>query len=220
MSEMERHKLIWSMYDGAMREAQHFNVLQSGYRKLGAGWLLAVFSATGFLLFPEGNEIHSKSAYYYLAILGLVSSAGVIALWVIDMLAYHHLLMASFSAGKKLEDDNQWLPPIRRNMDKLTRFWTITNKVYLFYMVGATTCLTLSAASTFVIMCPDQFPNTLNSKIFMIVAILSFIIIGLFLYLGGRILVGNIESSYEDIEVRPISLHKIPPATLSKYSEI
>lgn len=151
------HKLIWSMYEEMGRAERHFNGLQAGYRKLVAGWILALFGALGFLLYPSNISVtaNESMSMTFIFALGLVAFAGITALWILDLLVYHRLLLAYFFAGEDLETANHWLPPVRTNMLKLNEKWPVMHKVIVFYVVSLAICAGISIGAVMQLLQPD-----------------------------------------------------------------
>jgi hypothetical protein len=116
----------WQCLQEITQSEHHFNTIESKYRALVSTWLLATFGGMGFIAtadlpFPQGSAIFA---------IALAGSLGVQLIWVVDLLAYHHLLSAYFLEGLRIEARHPELPQVRWNM------WQqgiVERRVKLFY---------------------------------------------------------------------------------------
>src|SRR5438874_459210 len=121
-------QLIWDMYLALVQECHHFNALESTYRTLASTWLLAAFAGIGYIL----TSVHAGTE---LLISGLsaAGAAGIVLLWVLDMLVYHRLLGAAFSEQLGFEERHSWLPQVAHEMVEM-HGGDIVAKVVWFYI--------------------------------------------------------------------------------------
>lgn len=130
--EEQAFERIWRVLEEIGTQERHFNTLQATYRGMASGWLLASFSAVGFVI--------SKSAAIDIEPLLLVSgislagSVGIALLWSLDLLVYHRLLDSCFIEGLILEDRYSWLPPLRHNMMNTQKEEGVLFRVVGFYI--------------------------------------------------------------------------------------
>jgi hypothetical protein len=111
----------------------HFNNLQTGYRKLASTWLLAAFGACGYML-KSGSDISSFDKWYFVFGICIAASLGLSVLWMMDLKVYQKLLGAFFFQGVLLElEYYQWLPPFRINTVRSQKTGEIRSKVQYFY---------------------------------------------------------------------------------------
>lgn len=110
------------------RSEQHFNALEGEYRKLASAWLLGAFAGMGFV--ASSHELPLPAGPLILSI-ALGASLGIQLLWVVDLLAYHRLLLAYFLEGIRLERAHPQLPQVRSNMLKQG---SVGRLVRLFYL--------------------------------------------------------------------------------------
>lgn len=106
--------LAWERLKELRAGEQHFNELKSGCRALASGWLLAAFGAMGFLLTQSVPA--DLPVEVLILCVGLAGSAGLLLLWVLDLLVYHRLLDAYFSAAREIELAHPGLPQVRGRM--------------------------------------------------------------------------------------------------------
>lgn len=145
---------IVSLYECCLEQERHFNLLQSGYRKLSSTWLLGNFAAIGFLLNSD-DIARTISPTLAIVFVGMMSSIGIAMLWALDLLVYHRLLNANFAEAFRLETDHLWLPRTHYNMyyDALTHGYL--PRVVLFYILGV--CVPLVVSLAFLISFVQQF---------------------------------------------------------------
>ena len=138
---MERYNLIWSMCENIGEIERHFNGLQAGYRKLAAGWVLALFIVIGFVVFSQRGKLNENfdCLLPFVSALGVVAFIGILIIWIIDLGVYHRLLLGVFYAGKRLEEDNKWLPAIHHNMSALGP--NVMRNIMSFYVFAASLAL-------------------------------------------------------------------------------
>jgi len=105
---------VWKLVTEIGVQERHFNGLQSTYRYMASAWLLATFGAMGFAL----TQKIAVAIDYELLLAGmaLAGCAGIVLLWILDMLVYQRLLDACFVEGLILEKQHSWLPSLRSNM--------------------------------------------------------------------------------------------------------
>lgn len=145
MSTQENHDSfdnIWKIVAEIGTTERHFNDLQSKYRTLASTWLLAAFSAMGFIV----SEVIEINVEKELLISGIAIAAliGIMLLWVIDLLVYHRLLDSCFIEGLILEEKYSWLPPIRHNMMATMQGEGVLLRVVGFYIAMAAVLILIS----------------------------------------------------------------------------
>jgi hypothetical protein len=128
---------------------RHFNELQSRYRTLTSTWLLGAIAAIGFILTQDLNISVDRSLL--VAAIGLAGACGVGLLWNLDLMVYHRLLEAVFSAGQEFESKHwQQLPQIRDAMYKAMDSHGVVPRVIFFYL-GTAGSLLLVAIVAFTV---------------------------------------------------------------------
>ncbi|WP_188793773.1 hypothetical protein [Dyella nitratireducens] len=109
---------------------RHFNSLQSEYRKLASGWMLAALGALGWIHAHPTPSENAKIAFT----LAIGSAIGVFVLWVLDQKIYHRLLEGSFKSAMAIEEQFHLgceLP--HKNMEELVGKGEVARKAKLFY---------------------------------------------------------------------------------------
>lgn len=115
---------------------QHFNSLESEYRKLASTWLLAALGACGYIL-TQQTKGTLFDPWLLVSVVCLLASTGIFVLYILDLRVYHQLLDAFFVAGLKLEVENRdWVPPVRVNMMRLQDMKGTTKRVLYFYFTS------------------------------------------------------------------------------------
>lgn len=141
----ETFERVWKIVSEIFVEERHFNDLQSRYRTMASTWLLASFSAIGFVI---SKVIHIGIPRELLtsgiAVAGLI---GIMLLWILDLLVYHRLLDSCFIEGLILEEKYSWLPPFRHNMMATMKGEGVLFRVVGFY-IGMVTILVLVAGGS------------------------------------------------------------------------
>jgi hypothetical protein len=127
------------LFDRVMRiteqignKEEHFNNLQTGYRKLASTWLLGAFAACGYVLKSDSDIPFDK--WYFVFGICAAASGGLAILWMMDLKVYQKLLGAFFRQGVILElEYYRWLPPARINILRSQKTGKIQSKVQYFY---------------------------------------------------------------------------------------
>jgi hypothetical protein len=110
---------------------RHFNQLGSQYRLLASTWLLAALGAIGYVLTAEHLVV---PAINIIVLITLAGSAGILLLWVIDLLVYHRLLDANFLEGLRIESRFDELPQVRYAMwQQFSTGFGVTTLVRVYY---------------------------------------------------------------------------------------
>jgi hypothetical protein len=118
----------------ALSESERsFNELQSGYRRIASLWLLAVFSAAGYVLSTK-LEV-SVDRFLLIGLICAAGTLGLLLLWSMDLLVYHRLLDSYFLEGLVMERKCLWLPPIRHNMVASQQGVGVLVRVVRFYTI-------------------------------------------------------------------------------------
>lgn len=122
----------------------HFNNLQAKYRTMASGWLLATFSAIGFVIVN-----HIENGFELLIVAGIAAAGciGIVLLWVVDLLVYHRLLDSCFIEGLILEELYPWLPPFRNNMMKTQKGEGVLFRIVGFYLGPIVLLILVAGAS-------------------------------------------------------------------------
>ena len=125
---------------------EHFNKLQTDYRKLASTWLLASLGASGYVL-KSSAEIQFDYWYIIFGIC-LAASAGILILWMMDLKVYQKLLASFFKEGFYLEMQHyEWLPPFRINIVMSQKSGEIQSKVQYYYFSSITILLLLGTVA-------------------------------------------------------------------------
>ena len=123
---------LWNTYRELGEMERHFGNAQSRYRALASTWMLAAMAGIGFVL-EKQLEILPKELI--VGMIGIITSAGLCLLWVVDLLVYQRLLDAAYIEGKSLETAQPWLPQVRNNMRRLLGGKGL-RLITMFYMVS------------------------------------------------------------------------------------
>jgi len=137
---------VWALAKELNGREKHFNDLQSRYRTLASTWLLAAFGGIGFVLSTK-LEAPISSQLIVMSI-ALAGSAGIMLLWVLDVLVYHDLLVAGYVLGKQLEEVFTWIPPVRKSFRELTQGPAVRWYIAAFYISGITILCLIAAVSS------------------------------------------------------------------------
>lgn len=129
---------VWKILQALDERERHFNNLQTRYRALASTWLLASFTGIGFLFttrleVSDGLNLQQTDLAIFVAVAGQV---GLSLLWVLDLLVYHDLLVASYAIGSNLEKRFDWLPPIRKNFSRLRDPQKVRWRIAQYYLGG------------------------------------------------------------------------------------
>lgn len=131
-NETRDAQFVWNVITEIGEQERHFNNLESEYRKLASTWLLAFFTAIGFILGTDAIVMKE----FFIAGISLAGAVGIFLLWIIDLLVYHRLLHACFEEGKRLEESNFWLPRMRTRMTTSVKGGDVTPRIIWFYIIG------------------------------------------------------------------------------------
>jgi len=135
----------WELYQEIGTSERHFNNLEHQYRLLASTWLLGTFAAVGYILTNVGAKPDDWLGSYrelIVAAIAFAGATGITLVWILDLRVYQQLLQSYFLAGLDLEDQHEWLPPIRHNMRRTQKRGTVVVNVAWFY-IGCTTILLL-----------------------------------------------------------------------------
>jgi hypothetical protein len=138
---------IYDHYWKFVESERHFNGIQADIRKLASAWILASFAAIALLLKSDPNVKWLVSPSVLVGVISLMSSLGLMVLWINDQLVYQRLLDCGFATALKMEYDHPELPPVRILMmssakkkgmsNWMTYFYTIPMWVYLAITMAA-----------------------------------------------------------------------------------
>ena len=132
-------------------QERHFNTLQGTYRGMASAWLLASFTAIGFVMSKTINiGIDPELLVAGIALAGCV---GIALLWVIDLLVYHRLLDSWFIEGLILEDRYPWLPPFRHNMMQTQKGEGVLFRIVGFYLGPVVLLIVVSGGALSLWLC-------------------------------------------------------------------
>lgn len=139
---------------------RHFNQIQSNYRTIASGWLLAAFTGVGYLLTHKGETSLSLPMPALIGGICLAVSIGVMLIWILDLKVYHRLLVACFDAGMELEVGRPYLADIRRRMD--ANKVSVRRGLYLFYIGALGIMFVVGIGAQFVLPYPPNDETGLN----------------------------------------------------------
>lgn len=130
-TDKELFERVMRLVEEITGQENHFNDLQTQYRKLASTWLLASFAACGYILKSSGLPYDE---WYFVFGICMAASVGLSILWMLDLTVYQRLLAAYFLQGVKLEFEYyQWLTPSRINIIRSQRTGEVTSKMQYFY---------------------------------------------------------------------------------------
>ncbi|TSJ44363.1 hypothetical protein FO440_09345 [Mucilaginibacter corticis] len=141
---------VMKLVDQIGDKEEHFNHLQTDYRKLASTWLLAAFGACGYCL--KSSAELSFDGWYIVFGICVAASMGLGILWLMDLKVYQTLLGAFFIQGVLLElKYDSWLPPIRINIVLSQKTGEIVSKVQYYYFLSMVSlqCLEIIAIWNF-----------------------------------------------------------------------
>lgn len=122
---------------------EHFNNLQTEYRKLASTWLLASLGACGYVI--KSAKSLPYDHWYFVFGICIAASAGISILWMLDLRVYQKLLGAFFKEGFFLEMQHyKWLPPFRINIIASQKTGEIISKVQYYYVASISVLMVLS----------------------------------------------------------------------------
>ncbi len=124
---------VWKLFSFIGEQESHFNNLQAKYRTLASAWLLAAFSAMGFVVSTK-ISIDVAPTELIVAAIAAAGAIGIWLLWIVDILVYHRLLDACFIEGLKLEKSCHWMPRFRHNMMNMLQGEGVLTNIVGFYL--------------------------------------------------------------------------------------
>lgn len=133
---------IVSLYISINTAEQNFNEIQSSYRRLASVWLLATFSAVGYIL--TNSLSLSIDENMLIGLILLSGGIGNLLIWLVDLLFYQRLLHSHFKEGLSLETAYK-LPKIRHKMISVLDGKGASFKLYLFYAIPASVMIASGA---------------------------------------------------------------------------
>lgn len=150
--EEKEFQRVWKLYSQCFKDKNHFNQIQSEYRKLASTWLLAAFGAIGYIMTIDITRARAVVGAWFdpllaISLVGLLAAIGIAMLWNLDLQVYHRLLQSSFCVGLDLEKRYPWLPPICHSMMVFARMRGVEGRVAWFYMVGIIVPIMISTFS-------------------------------------------------------------------------
>lgn len=141
---------VWEVICELRKAEEHFNGIKAQCRTLASTWLLAAFGAMGFLL-TQTLSVKIPTEVIVLAV-AFAASAGMLLLWMLDLLVYHRLLDASFTEARKLEEQYPDLPQVRGNMIA-SQSGGQTPNLLAWYYIGIISAPVLFAGALFSCWC-------------------------------------------------------------------
>ena len=136
---------VWKLVTEIGTQERHFNNIQSNYRTMASGWLLATFGGFGFAA-TQDFQIKIEREML-LAAIAFAGCAGIMLLWILDLLVYHRLLDSCFIEGLILERRHPWLPQIRNNMMATQKGQGVLFRVVGFYLMPAVMLLLVAGGA-------------------------------------------------------------------------
>ncbi len=161
----------WQQIKHFAEQERHFNTLQSEYRRMASGWLMAVFAGIGFMLKSE-FQAEGLSGYrpLFVAFIALAGIVGIFLLWMLDLLIYHRLLKAYTLAQEELERRHPDLPQVSLKIYNLLEYHGTLSRVQLFYIIPCVGLLLVSAAAMWLYLRPFGLAYWLSSTICYVLA--------------------------------------------------
>lgn len=158
-------------------QERHFNDLQTSYRNMASGWLLATFAAIGFVI--SQNIRVAVDPEFLIAVIAIAGWMGITLLWILDLLVYHRLLDSCFVEGLILEERYPWVPPFRHNMMNTQKGLGVLFRTVGFYLVPIVLLILIAggALSLWLYRAGHPFSALLLVTISVVLAFLSAIVI-------------------------------------------
>jgi hypothetical protein len=129
---------------------RHFNQIQNLFKGLSSTWFLAGFTAIGYLF---STNISSLPININLAasLVCLVVCTGILLFWMMDVLVYHKLLLATIETGENFKSKNSIneFIQLRENWKSYTSGFRVRNAMSIFYLVQ---CSILVVGATYFII--------------------------------------------------------------------
>ena len=142
-ADKDEFDVTWPLFQELSLDLRHFNGLQGHTRKMASTWLLASLAGVGFIYSRDpGLPVETDAAAAFIAGAGAV---GIALLWILDVLVYHELLIASDEAAGDLERQHAWIPRARQIYADLHLGRKVRLNISLFY-IGSMLLLTLVTA--------------------------------------------------------------------------
>jgi hypothetical protein len=133
-------------------QENHFNDLESNYRKLTSTWLLASLGACGYVLTAHLDV----DKWAIIAAIGASASLGIGVLWILDLDVYHRLLNCYFMQGLWLESQySDWLYPVRIEMILSQETKDVSAKVRYYYIISVSLLLVITVFAVWNIKIPS-----------------------------------------------------------------
>ena len=129
---------IATLYSEISSAQQKFNELQASYRRLASVWLLATFSAVGYMwtnATPEG-----MNPLVFIGAILVLSGIGNLLLWILDVGVYQNLLRAYFIEGLSLEKSYK-LPQVHHQMNNVFKGKGVAAPLSLFYAIPSSSLI-------------------------------------------------------------------------------
>jgi hypothetical protein len=120
------------------RNERHFNTLQSEYRKLASGWLIAALGAMGYVLLRHHpDELSDELMISLMFYIGIGTSVGVCVLWILDYFVYQRLLEGVFNSAEILEQQFPYFGKAHASVKECMPSKRVSISILIYYVVVA-----------------------------------------------------------------------------------
>lgn len=114
---------------------RHFNQIQNVFKGLSSTWFFTGFASIGFIYTSNFPESFPTKIELACTLLTLTIATGIILFWLLDVIVYHRLLLATLEESENLEKINTELPRLRTTMKKFTKTINARFAFSLFYII-------------------------------------------------------------------------------------
>lgn len=164
----KRRYFIYGAYSKVLSGARHHASLQANYRIMASTWLLATFSAIGFLLsVDELLPFDHLLAVVFICFIGIT---GLYFLWYEDTVVQELLLDMHVVEGLSLEKKHLWLPQLHHCFLHLYKKGQ-TPIVKVLFFIG---CKTILIIIMTISLCMYLYPKHIILILFSILFFLIF----------------------------------------------
>lgn len=141
--DKELFKKVMKLVDHVGNKEEHFNNLETEYRKLASTWLLASLGACGFVL--KSTAEFSFDKWYIVFGICIAAAVGISIIGMLDMRVYQKLLHCFFIEGVRLELlYSEWLPAFRINILNSQESRGVISRIQYYYLISATLLIVLA----------------------------------------------------------------------------
>jgi hypothetical protein len=158
VADNDHFNRVWQIMHETYESERHFNDLVTKYRLLASQWLLAAFAGIGFIMTTDPNLDFDK--LWLVTGICYISAIGIWQLWRMDLLVYHRLLSACFSAGVDMENHHEFLPGIKNRMLNTVPEKDVTHVLFYFYFLSIAV-LSLTGYGIIAYLEIDDLPDAL-----------------------------------------------------------